>query len=67
MAVISSFFQSQGMDPFSIELLNSIVKGILFSIKQLVTTATHLPEEHITKQPFLKNSHDDELLDVFMS
>ena len=28
MAVISTFFQSQGMDPFSIELLNSTVKGI---------------------------------------
>ena len=28
MAVISEFFQLQGMDHFSIELLNSIVKGI---------------------------------------
>ena len=28
MGVISAFFQSQGMDRFSIELLNSIVKGI---------------------------------------
>ena len=27
MAVIAAFFQSQGMDPFSIELLNSIVRG----------------------------------------
>ena len=28
IGVISAFFQSQGMDHFSIELLNSIVKGI---------------------------------------
>ena len=28
MAVISAFFQSQGMDPSSTELLNNIVKGI---------------------------------------
>ena len=28
MAVVSVFFQSHGMDPFSIELLNNFVKGI---------------------------------------
>ena len=28
MVVISAFFLSQGMDPFSMELLYNIVKGI---------------------------------------
>ena len=28
MAVIYAFFKSQGMDPFSIELLNNVVKGV---------------------------------------
>ena len=28
MGIISAFFQSQGIDPFSIDLLNNIVKGI---------------------------------------